>query len=171
MTQPDRVHSEPLSQEVSSSKEESSPKNNTYERALSAFFEDQAPTEEQRQHLPTDVDGLSARRQALIESILTCDDSVEQLRLVKQLRLRFGLTSDIRIICLALTTEDDPLALEGLQHLLRWLEARGEESPERMRNSLTAWKHELGRKVETLLLRSFNSKVQSLADQCNRLLL
>ena len=147
------------------------PKNTTYERALSAFFADQAPTEEQRQLLPDDVDGLSARRQALIKELLDSEDSGEQLRLVKQLRLRYGLSSDIRVIILALTTEDEGLAIEALKLLRPWLEARGEESAESMRSNLDSWRGTLSQKVETLLLRSFNPRIQELAAQCHRLLL
>lgn len=146
------------------------PKNATYERALSAFFADQAPTDEQRQQLPSDVDGLSARRQALIDEIVISTDHLEQLRLVKQLRLRYGLSSDIRIINLALTTEDEGLAIEALTLLLRWLEVRGENSAETMRQQIDSWRSTLSRKVDTLLLRSFNPKIQDLAGRCSRLL-
>ena len=152
------------------SPQEENPKNSTYERALSAFFSDQAPTEEQRQQLPSDVDGLSARRQTLIEEIIASEDSVDQLRLVKQLRLRYGLSSDIRVINLALTTEDEGLAIEALGLLARWLEVRGEDSAEMMHQQLVSWRNTLSAKVDTLLFRSFNPKIQELAGRCSRML-
>lgn len=145
-------------------------KNSTYERALSAFFEGAEPTKEQRELLPSDVDGLSVKRQALVDKILQEESSREQLSLLKQLRLRFGLSSDIRILYLSLTTEDELLAQDALQLLVPWLEARSGDVTEQMKENLKSWRPALNRKVDTLLLRSFNPKIQKLAQQCSSLL-
>lgn len=149
----------------------SGPKNATYERALAAFFEGSEPTVEQKKQLPDDIEGLSARRIALMDSILTADTSSEQLKGLRQLRLRYGLPTDIRIIDLALSTDDESLSLEGLQSLKTWLELRNGDCSDNMRNSLLAWRNKLNHRVDTLLFRSFNPKIQELASQCRRLLI
>ena len=149
----------------------SSPKNATYERALAAFFEGSEPTVEQKKQLPDDIEGLSARRIAMIEAILQADTSSEQLKALRKLRLRYGLPNDIRMIDLALSTDDESLALEGLQSLKEWLELRTGECSESMKNSLLAWRSKLNHRVDTLLFRSFNPKIQELARQCSQLLI
>ena len=153
------------------SKTKSAPKNATYERALSAFFEGHEPSEDQKKQLPDDVEGVSARRQALIESVLSSETTTEQLSPLRRLRLRFGLPSDIRIINLALGMEDESLAIEGLQSLKQWLESRSGDTSETMKNGLEAWRSKLNHRVDTLLFRSFNPKIQELASQCSRLLI
>lgn len=148
----------------------SQPKNATYERALAAFFEGQEPTEEQREQLPDDIEGLSARRQALIEAIYQAETASEQLIQLRQLRLRFGLPQDIKMIDLAISTEDDALSLEGLERLETWLSARVEAESGTLHESLEAWRSQLSRRVDRLLFRSFNPKIQALAETCQKLL-
>lgn len=147
------------------------PKNATYERALAAFFEGQEPTQEQREQLPEDVEGLSARRQALIESIYQAETASEQLVQLRQLRLRFGLPQDIKMIDLAISTDDDALSLEGLERLETWLNTRVQSEPGALQDSLEAWRTQLTRRVDRLLFRSFNPKIQAKAAKCQELLL
>mgnify|MGYP000277120190 CR=1 FL=1 len=146
-------------------------KNATYERALAAFFEGQEPTQEQKEQLPDDVEGLSARRQALIEAIYQAETSSEQLTQLRQLRLRFGLPQDIKMIDLALSTEDDALSLEGLERLEQWLVTRVQAESTSLQDSLNSWRPRLNRRVDNLLFRSFNPKIQELAAKCQKLLL
>ena len=148
----------------------SQPKNATYERALAAFFEGQEPTEEQREQLPDDIEGLSARRQTLIEAIYQAETASEQLIQLRQLRLRFGLPQDIKMIDLAISTEDDALSLEGLERLETWLSARVKAESGDLHESLEAWRSQLSRRVDSLLFRSFNPKIQALAEKCQKLL-
>lgn len=151
--------------------QEHRPKNATYERALAAFFEGQSPTEEQREQLPDDVEGLSARRQALIEAIYQAETTSEQLSLLKKLRLRFGLSHDIKMIHLALSTEDDALALEALERLETWLKQRINDETGTLKDGLEQWRARLAPRVDSLAFRSFNPKIQALASRCQDLLI
>ena len=144
--------------------EENKPKNVTYQRALSAFFGDQELTADQKQSLPQDVDGLSAKRQSMIKSVLEAPNASEELSALKLLRSRFGIPQDIRVITLALTLEDESLAVEGLKTLERWIESQQITSGE----ALESWRDELTTRIERLTLRSFRDDVQQHATRCLR---
>lgn len=138
------------------------PKNATYQRALSAFFGDQKLTPDQKQSLPQDVDGLSARRQSMIQAVLEATSEADRLLSLKRLRARFGIPQDIRVIAFSLTIEDESLALDGLKSLERWIEAQRLAD----RESLKSWRDELEQRIERLTLRSFRDDIQSQARRC-----
>ena len=52
-------------------------RNRTYERALSAFFNNSDLTEEQKERLPSEVDGLSVRRKKQISAVLDAGPCVK----------------------------------------------------------------------------------------------
>lgn len=147
-----------------SSSSPQSKKNATYERALNAFFEGGQPSQEQQKSLPDDVAGLSARRQAMIDTVLSEPNEELQLQALRQLRLRFGLPTDIRILFIALRPDDEILSLEALKQLEHWLnvETRGGQTSE----LLLHWAPQLRIPVEIIMLRSFKESLQSVASRC-----
>ena len=143
------------------------PKNATYERALSAFFEGEGPTSDQRKNLPQNIEGLSLRRQAMIQAVWDASHETEQLRALKLLRARFGLPHDIRIIILALNVEDEPMSLEALKVLEQWIQTQKTTGKD---DTLIHWKSELMSRIDRLVVRSFREDIHEAAQHCTRLM-
>ena len=145
-----------------------SPKNNTYERALEMFFQD-GPSQDQQSQLPQEVDGLSVRRQAMIEAVYQAEHETERLHALRMLYAHFGLPHNVRVISLALTSEDEPLALEALRALEAWLTAQLEMGESGL-ETLEMWRAQLESRLEHLILRSFNDLIQSETARCQSML-
>ena len=143
------------------------PKNATYERALSAFFDGQKPTEDQQKHLPQDIEGLSIRRQAMIQAVWDAEHEADQLQALKRLRARFGLPHNIRIMVLALNIEDEPMALDALKVLEQWFQSQhSANNLEIIKN----WRSQLMDRLDRLILRSFREDIHALVQRCSRLI-
>lgn len=138
-----------------------SSKNRTYERALSAFFQDAQPTEEQRERLPSEVDGVSVQRKRLIKEVLSASSSAAQLRALRRLTERFGLPSDLQVVSCALRPDEPSLALKALKQLATLIE---EEPPE----LLSAFKEELIERLSSLEIRLFHEEALVLTQRCLR---
>ena len=143
-------------------------KNATYERALKSFFEGGEPTSAQRSQLPEDIEGLSARRQSMIDAIWAAPDEYQQLKALRMLRSRFGLPSDIRIISLALHPEDEQMTLDALRSLENWLQ--GEKREGEPSELFLSWAPELRKRVESIMLRSFKEGLLNASQRCLLLL-
>ncbi len=141
----------------------SGPKNPTYQRALQAFFEGGAPAPEQLERLPEEVDGLTVRRKAMIDDVLSAPSREVRLRALRALNGAFGLPPDLRVIYLALTPEDESLTLAGLNALYPVLREQStpliEEAREQLRDRLAL--------IET---RTFNEAILSAVGACRRAL-
>ena len=146
---------------------QSKPKNATYERALSAFFDGQQPTADQQKNLPQDIDGLSIRRQAMIQAVWDAKHESEQLKALKLLRTRFGLPHDIRIIVLALNVEDELMSLDALKALEQWLEAQHTTDNQEL---ISSWRAKLTSRIDRLIIRSFREDIHAIAQRCSRLM-
>ena len=146
---------------------QSKPKNTTYERALSAFFDGQQPTADQQKNLPQDIDGLSIRRQAMIQAVWDAKHESEQLQALKILRARFGLPHDIRIIVLALNVEDEPMSLDALKALEQWLEAQLTTDNQEL---ISSWRAKLASRIDRLMIRSFREDIHTAAQRCSHLM-
>ena len=143
------------------------PKNATYERALSAFFDGQKPTVDQQKSLPTDIDGLSMRRQAMIEAVWNAEHDTDQLQALKLLRARFGLPHNIRIIILALNLEDEPMSLDALKALEQWLETQQNIGNQEL---VTSWRSDIMSRIDRLVVHSFREDIQMIAQRCIHLM-
>lgn len=136
-------------------------KNRTYERALNAFFNDSQLTPEQREQLPSEVDGVSVRRKKLILEVLHATSSSSRLRALKQLNQHFGLPSDLQVLSYALTPDDPSLALKALKKLSILMK----EEPA---DVLKAYKDEFLERLSTLEIRLFHEESLELTQQCIR---
>ena len=143
------------------------PKNATYERALSAFFDGQKPTTDQQKHLPENIDGLSMRRQAMIQAVWDAKHETEQLQALKLLRARFGLPHDIRLIVLALNVEDEPMSLDALKALESWAQTQQNTGKQDL---IAHWRGDVMTRVDRLIVRSFREDIHELAQRCTRLM-
>lgn len=140
--------------------------NSTYERALAMFFED-GPSQEQQSELPSEVDGLSVRRKAMINAVHEARHETERLHALKLLYAQFGLPHQIQIIALALTSEDEALSLEALRILKGWI-ASHLEMGEEGRATVHEWSAHLESRLEHLMIRSFHEEIQTLSAFCQR---
>ena len=138
-------------------------KNRTYERALSAFFNNTDLTEEQKERLPSEVDGLSVRRKRLIEGVLEASSDPARIRALKRLHATFGLPSDLRILTYALTPDDPQLALQALKRLTVILQ----DEPSTLIND---HKERLLERLSKLEVRLFHEEALTLTGRCLKLL-
>jgi len=143
------------------------PKNATYERALSAFFDGQKPTADQQKSLPQTIDGLSMRRQAMIQAVWDAKHETDQLQALKLLRARFGLPHDIRVIALALNVEDESMALDALKALEQWLETQKSSGNQEL---VMSWRTQLMSRMDRLVVRSFREDIHLMTQRCIRLM-
>jgi len=143
------------------------PKNATYERALSAFFDGHEPTADQQKHLPQDIEGISIRRQAMIQAVRDAEHETAQLQALKLLRARFGLPHDIHIVILALNIEDEPMTLDALKVLEQWLQSQHSSNNLELINN---WRSQLMERIDRLTLRSFRKDIHALSQRCSRLI-
>ena len=144
----------------------SSPQNNTYQRALSAFFQGEAPSDEQRSRLPDEVDGLSVRRKAMIQAVEQASSPQARHRALLKLHRAFGLPSQVSILAYALTPEDPPLtlaALKRLEPLLREHITHDEPLSEAQRELLRE-------RLTSLEVRLFQEEHLTLTSACLKLL-
>lgn len=140
-----------------------SAKNPTYERALSVFFEGSSPTQEQRARLPTEVDGLSVRRKAMIKKVMEATSEHARTRALKRLHGSFGLTDDVRLLRWALTPDELPLTLAALKRLEGVLQGllQGQEEPLPPQE-----REKLLERLSTLEVRLFHEEALSLTGRC-----
>ena len=139
------------------------PKNPTYQRALQAFFEGGAPAPEQRERLPDEVGGLTVRRKAMVDQVLSASSRDARLSALRALNAAFGLPPDLRVLYLALTPEDESLTLAALNALYPMLSEGTSQLTDETRAQLRD--RLLG--VET---RSFNEAVLGAVGACLRAL-
>jgi len=139
------------------------PKNPTYQRALRAFFEGGAPAPAQRERLPDEVSGVTVRRQAMVDEALSAATREGRLRALRALSAAFGLPPDLRVLYLALTPDDEGLALAALAPLRRVLADEGPRLAEETREQLRE-------RLRTLEARSFSEALLSATAECLRAL-
>ena len=139
-----------------------SDRNRTYERALSAFFNNSDLTDEQKGRLPSEVDGLSVRRKRLISAVLEAQSERARTLALKRLHSAFGLPTDLRVLTYALSPDEPNLALQALKQLMSVLE-----------DDLTALEEHrepLLKRLSTLEVRLFHEEALTLTQACLKLL-
>ena len=136
-----------------------STKNRTYERALSAFFDGDTPTDEQKERLPSEVDGLSVRRKKLINAVLEADSTARRMSALKRLNQVFGLPANLTVLSYALTPDDPNLSLKALKKLSVLLT----EEPNAL---ILPHKEALLDRLRSLEIRTFNEEALMLTQRC-----
>jgi hypothetical protein len=131
------------------------PKNNTVQRALEAFFGDQPIATEELNHLQLSTQGISVQRQQLIDQILEQKDGGVQQDLIKELKNKFGLGADLRILYLSLDHENDGICLEAFKNLESLIPHISEQS-----------RLKINAKITQIELRRFQPKI---LEACQRL--
>ena len=136
-----------------------SSKNRTYERALSAFFGESSLSDEQRERLPSDVDGLSVRRKKMIQAVLDAPSPTARLNALKRLDKSFGLPSDLSVLSAALIPEEPALAVKALRGLAPLLN----EEPLEL---LLSHRERLIERLRSLEIRLFHDEGLTLTQRC-----
>ena len=132
-----------------------------YQRALDVFFDGEELSEEQKKQLPTQVEGLSTRREQAIKDVFNSKNQADRIQALQNLRLTFGLPQDIRILVASLIPSQDALMLDALQHLTDWL-SENQAKP--------FWIEKIRYKLKQIEIRSFDAHVIQKIKQCRDLL-
>ena len=143
--------------EESTTKNEVTSQNQTYQRALEAFFQGESISKETKQRLPTDVEGLSIRRKAMIDAVKQAASERVRLEALSTLQRTFGLPQDLEMIYYALSPEQDHLNLVALQTLQTYLASN---------TTVGAWEERLMERLQIIQVRSFDQKILNHIDQC-----
>ncbi len=136
------------------------PKNNTMQRALEAFFDQQEVPKDTLDQLQLSANSLSLQRQNLIDQIVQAPrNSLEQNQLIKELKAKFGLGADIRILYLALDHDTEGIVLEAFKNM---------ESLAPLLNEQTKLK--IKTKIKQIEIRTFQPKVLEAVQRLSQLL-
>ncbi len=136
------------------------PKNNTMQRALEAFFDQQEVPQTAIDQLQLSSNSLSLQRQTLIDQIVSSPrNSLEQNQLIKDLKNKFGLGADIRILYLALEHDTEGIVLEAFKNM---------ESLVPLLNEQT--KTKIKAKIKQIEIRTFQPKILDAVQKLSQLL-
>jgi hypothetical protein len=136
------------------------PKNNTMQRALEAFFDQQEVPQTAIDQLQLSSNSLSLQRQTLIDQIVNAPrNSLEQNQLIKDLKNKFGLGADIRILYLALEHDTEGIVLEAFKNM---------ESLVPLLNEQT--KTKIKAKIKQIEIRTFQPKILDAVQKLSQLL-
>ncbi len=136
------------------------PKNNTMQRALEAFFDQQEVPKDTLDQLQLSANSLSLQRQSLIDQIVQAPrNSLEQNQLIKELKAKFGLGADIRILYLALDHDTEGIVLEAFKNM---------ESLAPLLNEQTKMK--IKTKIKQIEIRTFQPKILEAVQRLSQLL-
>ncbi len=136
------------------------PKNNTMQRALEAFFDQQEVPQTAIDQLQLSSNSLSLQRQTLIDQIINSPrNSLEQNQLIKDLKNKFGLGADIRILYLALEHDTEGIVLEAFKNM---------ESLVPLLNEQT--KTKIKAKIKQIEIRTFQPKILDAVQKLSQLL-
>ena len=135
-------------------------KNNTMQRALEAFFDQQEVPQTAIDQLQLSSNSLSLQRQTLIDQIVNAPrNSLEQNQLIKDLKNKFGLGADIRILYLALEHDTEGIVLEAFKNM---------ESLVPLLNEQT--KTKIKAKIKQIEIRTFQPKILDAVQKLSQLL-
>ena len=146
-----------MSAKDSINSENSTSKNQTYQRALDAFFKGDEIPNTVKDQLPSEVDGLSVKRSQMIKQVKESPSDNLRSQALKALIKDFGIPSDLEIIYYALAPGQDytnVLALETLQAYLQKHENVG------------SWQDLLKERLQSLQIRSFDTKLLHMIESC-----
>ena len=141
---------------TSSPSSETVTQNQTYQRALNAFFQGEVIPQALQQRLPDEVEGLSVRRSQCIQQVKQADSERSRLEALMRLNRDFGLPNDLEILYHALTPDQNQLNLVALQLLHTYLQTHDAD----------AWREPLQERLELLQVRSFDAQVLDMVNQC-----